>query len=367
MNHRKRFLDAFNRKQPDKVPLFESGINQPIIQELGKLLGIRPSFDNKSEKSEGELIDTVKGNEYMELYCDVLEKLDLDAISYPFSVGLKKISQKRAVDKYGRIYNLSPHGGPLPVRDKARVRNLSEAQKFDLESKLKTADFLDLKQIVKRFGKSRAYCMPINDPFKVSWRSTGGMVYFLLSLRENPKLVHQLLRIATDFVIKAIDIALSIGIDSFMMSGDFAGETALLFSLEDYRKYFRSFHVEIVEHVHQKEALIVKHSDGNVWALLDDWIEVGFDGIHPIQPQCMNIEEVKKYVCGRMAVFGNIDCRELLVSGSEEEVRNTVKKTIEKVAPGGGYILCSSNSIHPGCKPENYIAMVEAAHQYGRY
>ena len=70
---------------------------------------------------------------------------------------------------------------------------------------------------------------------------------------------------------------------------------------------------------------------------------------------------------GRMALLGNIDCRELLVSGSEADVKDTVKKTIEKVGPGGGYILCSSNSIHPGCKPGNYVAMVEAAHQYGRY
>ena len=92
-----------------------------------------------------------------------------------------------------------------------------------------------------------------------------------------------------------------------------------------------------------------------------------FDGIHPIQPQCMDIKEVKEYVHGKMAVLGNIDCRDLLVFGSQEEVKEVVKQTIEKTAPGGGYIISSSNSIHPGCKPENYIAMVEASHQYGVY
>ena len=44
-----------------------------------------------------------------------------------------------------------------------------------------------------------------------------------------------------------------------------------------------------------------------------------------------------------------------------------MKETIEKAAPGGGYIISSSNSIHPGCKAENYIAMVKAAHRYGVY
>jgi uroporphyrinogen decarboxylase len=48
-------------------------------------------------------------------------------------------------------------------------------------------------------------------------------------------------------------------------------------------------------------------------------------------------------------------------------VKESVKDTIAQAAPGGGYIISSSNSIHPGCKPENYIAMVEAARKYGKY
>ena len=112
---------------------------------------------------------------------------------------------------------------------------------------------------------------------------------------------------------------------------------------------------------------IVKHSDGNIWPLLDDFVEVGFDGVHPIQPQCMDIGEVKQYLAGKACVLGNIDCRDLLVSGTEQQVRRSVRETIQKAAPGGGYIITSSNSIHPGCKPENYIAMVRAAHQYGSY
>jgi uroporphyrinogen decarboxylase len=48
-------------------------------------------------------------------------------------------------------------------------------------------------------------------------------------------------------------------------------------------------------------------------------------------------------------------------------VKHVVKETMRQAAPGGGYIISSSNSIHPGCKPENYLAMVEAARTYGRY
>ena len=70
-------------------------------------------------------------------------------------------------------------------------------------------------------------------------------------------------------------------------------------------------------------------------------------------------------MAGRACVLGNIDCRNLLPYGTQEEVERAVKETIEQAAPGGGYVLSSSNSIHPGCKPENYLAMVRAAHKYG--
>jgi uroporphyrinogen decarboxylase len=100
---------------------------------------------------------------------------------------------------------------------------------------------------------------------------------------------------------------------------------------------------------------------------MDDLLEIGFDGLHPIQPQCMDIKEVKSYVQGRACVIGNIDCANLLPYGTEAEVVDAVKETIRAVAPGGGYVIASSNSIHPGCDPKNVLAMFRAARQYGKY
>jgi uroporphyrinogen decarboxylase len=100
---------------------------------------------------------------------------------------------------------------------------------------------------------------------------------------------------------------------------------------------------------------------------MDGFAEAGFDGFHPVQPQCMDIGKVKAEYKDRLCILGNIDCMYLLPFGSEEEVEQSVKETIAAAAPGGGYVISSSNSIHPGCKPENYIAMVKAARKYGDY
>jgi uroporphyrinogen decarboxylase len=234
-------------------------------------------------------------------------------------------------------------------------------------AKLEADDFATVKYLIDKVGEDKAHFVSITDPFKVSWRRRGSMQNLLMDYVLNPQMVHDLARISTDFDKAVIDMIAGIGADAITMPGDLAGEYTTIMSPKHYREYIKPYHKEIVDHAHQRGLRIVKHTDGNAWPILDDFLEVGFDGLHPIQPQCMDIGEVKAYLAGKMCVLGNIDCRDLLVSGTEEEVEETVRETIEKAAPGGGYIISSSNSIHPGCKPENYIAMVNAAHKYGAY
>jgi uroporphyrinogen decarboxylase len=69
----------------------------------------------------------------------------------------------------------------------------------------------------------------------------------------------------------------------------------------------------------------------------------------------------------KISLWGNIDCGNLLANGSREEVRAAVRDCIRAGASGGGFVLMSSNSIPYSAKPENYLALLEAAGEYGRY
>jgi len=248
-----------------------------------------------------------------------------------------------------------------PIKEPADLRG------FDMVSKLTDEDFAGVGYVIDKVGPEKAHFVSITDPFKVSWRRRGSMQDLLMDFVLAPQLVHDLARVATDFDMAAVDMALLVGVDVIVVPGDLAGEKTTLMSPQHYREYIKPYQRELVDYVHGRGVKIVKHSDGNIWPILDDLLEVGFDGIHPIQPQCMDIGEVKRHLAGKACILGNIDCRDLLPSGTEEEVIRCVQETIEKAAPGGGYIISSSNSIHPGCRPENYVAMVEAAHKYGAY
>jgi uroporphyrinogen decarboxylase len=81
----------------------------------------------------------------------------------------------------------------------------------------------------------------------------------------------------------------------------------------------------------------------------------------------MDIGLIKQRYGDRIALVGNIDCGALLSQAPVEEVRRVTRETIQTAAPGGGYCLSSSNSIHSSVKPENFLAMVETGRECGEY
>ena len=113
--------------------------------------------------------------------------------------------------------------------------------------------------------------------------------------------------------------------------------------------------------------LAIYHSDGKIDAILEDIIEIGFDGLNPIDPNALDIFQINKQVKGKLSILGNIDLEHTLPYGTPEEVDEAVLVHIRELAPGGGYCLSSANSIPDYVPFENYIAMRDACYKYGRY
>ena len=108
------------------------------------------------------------------------------------------------------------------------------------------------------------------------------------------------------------------------------------------------------------------HSDGNLVSILDDLLELGMSGLHPIEPDAMDLGELKRRYGDRVCLCGHISV-DVLSRGTLQEVDALVKEAIRIAAPGGGYIAGSSNSIAYYCQPENVRAIQQAIQKYGRY
>lgn len=360
MDSRERIIKALRKEIPDRVPTFELLIDEVSIIKLARLLF--------GDTGEPEDVKTRFGEESMhslDLHLKIVSELDLDSVTTYFSTGMKNIDDNVAIDRFGTKYHLSEHGQPLPFE--GPIRSIDDASGFDMAGSIRKDDFTGPEYMAKNLNKKRAVFLLLSDPFKLSWKLRGGMENLLFDYALEPRLVHMMAGLTTDFNLSVIDHAAGMGVDAIAVEGDLAGSTSLLMSPRDFKEYIKPYLERIVIYAHKKGLLIIKHSDGNIWPILDDLVEIGFDGIHPIQPQCMDIGEVKRHIRSRACIIGNIDCQELLPGGSPGEVDQAVKETIRTASPGGGYIISSSNSIHPGVRPENYVAMVKAVHKYGDY
>ena len=108
------------------------------------------------------------------------------------------------------------------------------------------------------------------------------------------------------------------------------------------------------------------HSDGNMAPFLDDFAGLGIAGMHPNEKGAMDIRAVKRDYGDRLCVLGNVDI-DLLTRGTPDEVDAEVRALIRDLAPGGGYILTSGNSLTSYLQPGNVLAMTEAGRRWGSY
>jgi uroporphyrinogen decarboxylase len=112
--------------------------------------------------------------------------------------------------------------------------------------------------------------------------------------------------------------------------------------------------------------LVAMHTDGKMDKIMPILVDIGFDIAHPIEPESNDILSVKQKWNQKIALVGNIPTI-LLAFGSPEEIEEKVREYCINLAPGGGYVLGSSTSIMEGIPPQNFVAMTQAVHKYGRY
>ncbi len=148
---------------------------------------------------------------------------------------------------------------------------------------------------------------------------------------------------------------------------DIAFNTGLLVHPKYLRKYLFPWYKKMGKICREKGIGFIFHSDGDCTEVMDDLIDCGFHAFNPIQPNAMNIVEVKKKWGKKLCLIGNINLDSTLTLGTPEDVRAEVYERIRTIGPGGGYMVSSSNSITDYVPPENMKALLDATYEFGKY
>jgi uroporphyrinogen decarboxylase len=195
-----------------------------------------------------------------------------------------------------------------------------------------------------------------------------GLEGMSLSLVDEPTLVPKLFEKIGRFQFRVFENMLKFdSVGAVWHADDIAYSTQLMVSPKILRQHLFPWYKEMNRLTHEKGRLAVFHSDGKLHDVIEDIIGCGFDGLNPIEPKAMDINELKKKYGSRISLIGNIDLGYTLTRGTPEEVRAEVRQRIRDLAPGGGYAVASSNSVPEYVPLANFNALREATFQYGKY
>ena len=338
MNSVERVLAALRLQQPDRVPIIESVIDEGVRSAL------YPDAVEIGAFSDAIGLDNVGGG------C-AFRRRDETASSY--------------VDEWGVTYRKSaeslshPVGGSVTNMDQLRAWRPPDP---DAEWRLG-----ELPGLVERYKGKKAITFHHRAAFM--WSAyLAGLDHLLLCFVDDPEFAHRLMDVVLEANIVVARRAVRAGADVVILGDDYAHNWAPMMSPAHFDEFIAPRLARCVDAVHEEGALCIKHSDGNLWQILDAIVATGADAINPLEPVAgMDIGKVKAAYGDRVCLVGNIDCGELLSHGTPEQVDAAVCHCIAVAAPGGGFILSSSNSIHSSVSPENYLAMVEAGRAYGDY
>ena len=342
-----RFLTALGRGQPDIVPVWELIVNEPVVSTV---LGRRVTGTKE---------------DMLNAYCELAEFLDLDGVTWGEDQEMKAVGEF-FVDEWGITWRLNRDGIAYPV--KGPIKSEKDIIDYSPPDPDASHRLESIEKLVDVFKNERAVVFLGHETFEFSHYLLGGMDRLFKLYYLKPDLAVLLSEKVSEYKCRVIERAIKAGVDAVVCGDDYADGRGPFLPPSLFKKFILPYIKRAVDTTHRAGVPYIKHTDGNLKWMLDMLVEARVDALHPIEPAAgMDIAEVKKRYGDRLCVIGNIDCRKLLTGGSPRDVEEAVKETIAKVAPGGGYILSSSNSIHPGVRPENFVAMVKAARTYGRY
>ena len=338
-----RLETALRREEPDRVPLFELEIALPL-----------------QEWFLGREINTAEDE--IEFY--VRAGYDFIPVFPPFfAPRMMETSSIKEGDSSDGDRERS-----WVVESKGIIKTLKDVEKFpwpDAED-IDFSSFYEIAPLLPPKMKILGMLSPAAVFGNVS--QAMGLQNFCYALYDNPKVLEALFEIVGSTYVKIAKKMVNVPkLGACFMSDDLAYTEGLIVSKKVYRQYVFPWYKRIGEVLQNEDIPFIFHSDGRLVEVLDDLADCGICGIHPIEPQAMDIVEIKRNYGDKFCIFGNIDLEYTLTRGTTAEVEALVKQRIKELAPGGGYGLAASNSVPDYVKPENYLAMITAAKKYGKY
>jgi uroporphyrinogen decarboxylase len=161
---------------------------------------------------------------------------------------------------------------------------------------------------------------------------------------------------------------LEAGYDGFALCADYCFNSGPFLSPRMFAQFVTPYLARLVAGYREMGAYVIKHTDGNIMPILDQLVSCRPHAIHSLDGQArdMDLAEIKRRVGDRVCLIGGVQCS-LLQTGTEEQIIENCRYTLQHGMPGGGYIYSTTNVAFKGLRLERYLLILQVREQYGRY
>ncbi len=351
MKHRDRVLTALHHEAPDRCPL-QVSFTPEFADRLRADLDIQ---GYKIHNPHGG------GNTYA-LERAIDQDLILTSVGWANSYYQEGDSY---TDEWGIAWRSQPYSTPYgigcytemashPLADEKAVASYAcpDPTRPELYADASRAihDFKDEYWIVG---------VTVTTIFETAW-ALRGFEQLLVDFVLDPDLAEAILDIPYRYHLAAAKRLVEMGVDMIWTGDDVGMQTGMLISPRIWRKFLKprmAEYIAALKHLNP-QVKVAYHSDGNISAILPDLIEIGLDVLNPIQPRCMDPEQLKRTYGDRLCFWGSIDEQHTLPFGTPQEVRDEVRLRLETIGKNGGLILSPTHHVQLDTPLENFWAMV---------
>lgn len=381
MNSRERILTAINHQEPDHIPYdlggtVATGIHKTAYNKLRDYLNL-PKLEIRTEDIIQQLASVDQ---------DVEEILGTDCrnvaprSSAIYNMELRDEGDYTAyTDEWGIDWRMPKRGGfyyDMVAHPLAAAQSVEDITDFIWPDPIDPHRFTGLRERAKEAhdqGKVvilGGLCAGVTEMH--SWLR--GYINYYMDFHLDSKMAEYLMDKVVELKIAYWERALSVAgeyVDIVTEADDMAGQDRLLLSPDTYRSLIKSRHTHLFSHI--KSLAPVKvffHSCGAIRPLIGDLIETGIDILNPVQKSAagMDLSELKKEFGDDITFWGGgVDTQNIFSSGTSEQVKDDVKRSIDALAPEGGFVFGTVHNTQPDVPPENFMAMWETLQKYGEY
>jgi uroporphyrinogen decarboxylase len=377
MTSRQRVITALDHREPDRVP-FDCTFGNIAYARLEKYLGyksqveVHPSGPSLNVRPPVEFLQLLQIDLYyiglglpksvpsfefgMETYTDEWGVLHRK-IENPLGCHYESVSHPLAS---ARIEDLDDFPWPDP-NDPALVNGLEE-KAHNLYANTDLA-------LVGKFS---------NSLFEQAF-ILRGLEQLFLDFSLNPEFVCALMDKLTEIAIQLVRVGLSACgkyLQILRLAGDDMGhQRGTLLSPTKFRQIVKPRFARLYQEAkrlfqqYNPKGKLMAHSDGDVYPLLPDYIEMGLDIFNPVQPYVAEMEHtrLKREYGNRLCFHGGMDIQNILPYGDPDIVRAEAIKVMQALGRGGGFILAPTHYLLADVPPENVIALRDAVLEHGSY